>query len=104
VVPPGAALDVSLLPHDIDPVHTSAETPVFVVVLTVDIGRNGPSQRDKFSSRRDHWKPATRQESRDDVGEQHPGLCDKLTGDRIKRDHAIEVARLDSGGGVNRAV
>ena len=60
-------MNLSIRPHDIDPIDTGPETAVLMVIFPMHISRNGATKGDKFCSWRDHRKPAPGQERSDDI-------------------------------------
>jgi hypothetical protein len=70
------------------------ETAVSMMVLAMNIRRDGPADSDVFSSRNNGRKEAARQQERDNVDEQHAGLRGQKSCFRIKSADAVESSHL----------
>src|SRR5262245_59906735 len=70
------------------------ETAVPMMVLAMNIRRDGPADSDVFSSRNNGRKEAARQQERDNVDEQQAGLRRDKPCCRIKSADALETSHL----------
>ena len=81
--------------HHVDPLDEHADRPVPMVVLPVDVGRDGAPDGHVLRPRRRRQEPSARQEEGDDLGETDTGLDVEEPRLRIEAPKAIDPRCLD---------